>query len=174
MRVIAGEFRSRKLLSPEGFETRPTSDRLRQTLFNILGGEVEGCVFADLYAGSGAVGIEALSRGARLAFFVEKDKRAIEVIEENLANLKIAGRARVIRGHVVPNLEKVDAGIVFVDPPYTKEREYQAAMDVLEANPPGLTVVQHSVRLALAENFGPMRRVRVLKQGENALSFYRP
>ncbi|MEP6715029.1 MAG: 16S rRNA (guanine(966)-N(2))-methyltransferase RsmD [Terriglobia bacterium] len=173
MRVIAGEFRSRKLLTPEGHETRPTSDRLRETLFNILASEVEDCVFVDAYAGSGAVGIEALSRGARLAIFIEKDRRAVDVIERNIASLKLEARARVIRGPVLLNLENTNAGIVFLDPPYPKEREYQAALDVLETHPPGLVVVQHPARFALAENYGSLKRTRTLKQGENALSFFR-
>src|SRR5262249_51249679 len=98
MRVIAGEFRSRRLASVPGLDTRPTPDRLRETLFDILMHEIEGAVFVDAYAGTGAVGIEALSRGARLAVFLEKDKHAVEVIRENLAALKISGRARIIKG----------------------------------------------------------------------------
>jgi 16S rRNA (guanine966-N2)-methyltransferase len=174
MRVIAGEFRSRKLVSAPGLDTRPTSDRLRETLFNILGGEVEDAVFVDAYAGSGAVGIEALSRGARHAIFIEKHRDAIAAIQKNLSDLRAEARARVIRGAVALSLDNLNAGIVFIDPPYPKEREYQASLDVLGANPPPLVVVQHSARFALPEVFESMRRTRLVKQGDNALSFFRP
>lgn len=173
MRVIAGEFRSRKLIAPPGLETRPTSDRLRETLFNILGAEVEGAVFIDAYAGSGAVGIEALSRGARHAVFIEKEGQAVEAIQANLAALKIEAKARVIRGAAAVNLARIDGEIVFADPPYAQEREYQAVLDVLETKRPALTIIQHSTRFSLPEGCGSMHRVRLLKQGENALSFYR-
>ncbi len=173
MRVIAGEFRSRKIIPVPGFETRPTSDRLRETLFNILNPLLAGAVFVDGYAGTGAVGIEALSRGARHAVFIEKSKTALEVLQQNIAALKLEYRSRVIRGLVPMHLAGIPADIVFLDPPYESERDYLASMEALEPHPPALTVVQHSVRFALEDQYGPMRRTRLLKQGENALSFYK-
>jgi len=173
MRVIAGEFRSRRLISVEGLQTRPTSDRLRETLFNVLGARVEGCVFVDAYAGTGAVGIEALSRGARRAVFIEKDRKAVAIIRENLDLLKIGARARVIQGLAHLHLGELErADIVFLDPPYDKQREYSASLEVLQSRPPAVTVVQHSVRLVLDKEYGPLHCTRVLKQGDNALSFY--
>jgi 16S rRNA (guanine(966)-N(2))-methyltransferase RsmD len=175
MRVIAGEFRSRRLQSMPGEEVRPTPDRLRETLFNILGALTEGAVFVDAYAGTGAVGIEALSRGARQAVFIEKNRKAANLIQSNLASLGIENRARVIVGSAALYLgEALSADIVFLDPPYPKEREYPAALDALGAAPPGLVVVQHSKRLELAEEYGVLRRTRIVKQGDNALSFFRP
>jgi 16S rRNA (guanine966-N2)-methyltransferase len=174
VRVIAGEFRSRKLLSLTGLETRPTPDRLRQTLFNILGPAVEDAVFVDAYAGTGAVGIEALSRGARRAVFLEKDRRAVEVIQQNLSSLGLQARSRVIQGAAAAYLSSLDADVVFLDPPYPKKREYQAALEALGPKPPALTVVQHSVRFSLAEEYGPLRLTRTLKQGDNVLSFFCP
>ena len=174
MRVIAGAFRSRKLLSIPGLDTRPTSDRLRETLFNILSPDIEGKIFADAYAGTGSVGIEALSRVARHAIFIEKDRRAVETIQRNLASLGLQAKSRVIQGPVLHYLGNVEADIVFLDPPYPKEREYRAALEVLEEKPPALTVVQHSVRFSMSEQYGPLRRMRTLKQGDNALSFFRP
>ena len=177
MRVIAGEFRSRKILSMPGTEIRPTPDRLRETLFNILNPEIEGSIFVDAYAGTGAVGIEALSRGARHVIFIEKDRDAAELIRQNLATLRAESRARVIKGaailHLGPHLIGIDPDIVFLDPPYPKEREYQASFDVLETKPPSLVIAQHSIRFPLEETYGPLRRTRLLKQGDNALSFYR-
>jgi 16S rRNA (guanine966-N2)-methyltransferase len=174
MRIIAGEFRSRRLLSLPGDEIRPTPDRLRETLFNILRNEIEDAVFVDAYAGTGAVGIEALSRGARHAVFLEKNREAAALIHANLRALDIERRARVIQGSAALYLGTLDADIIFIDPPYPREHEYQAALDALEKKSPALTVVQHSVRHALAEEYGPLRRIRVLKHGDNALSFFRP
>jgi 16S rRNA (guanine(966)-N(2))-methyltransferase RsmD len=172
MRVIAGEFRSRRLKSIPGDATRPTPDRLRETLFDILALRMEGASFLDAYAGTGAVGIEALSRGARHATFLEKDRVAVETIRENLASLQVERRATVLKGAVVKMLATMSAEIVFLDPPYELEREYAAALELLGAAPPELVVVQHSVRLTLAERAGMLQRVRVVKQGDNALSFF--
>ncbi|HTA47484.1 MAG TPA: 16S rRNA (guanine(966)-N(2))-methyltransferase RsmD [Bryobacteraceae bacterium] len=173
MRVIGGEFRSRRLESMPGADVRPTSDRLRETLFNILSPAIAGAVFVDAYAGTGAVGIEALSRGARHAIFIEKRREAVNLIRANLATLKIESRARVIHGSASLYLDKLDADIVFLDPPYPKEREYQAALEALETKPPELVIVQHSARFALPEQQGPLQRTRIVKQGDNALSFFR-
>ena len=174
MRVIAGEFRSRRLKSIPGMETRPTPDRLRETLFSILALSIEGATFLDGYAGTGAVGIEALSRGARHVFFLERSRPAIETIRENLASLKAEARATVVPGMALLTLPRYPAGIVFLDPPYELEREYPAALDLLADRqaPPPLTVVQHSVRFALRDAYGKLRRSRLVKQGDNALSFY--
>ncbi len=172
MRVIGGEFRSRRLQSIPGTEVRPTSDKMRETLFNILSPAVEGAVFVDAYAGTGAVGIEALSRGARHAIFIEQNRDAANLIKSNRAALQAESRARVIHGSAALYLGKIDAGIVFIDPPYPKEHEYQAALDALEAKQPELVVVQHSVRFALPAAHGPFHRTRMVKQGENALSFF--
>lgn len=172
MRVIAGEFRSRRLKSIPGEATRPTPDRLRETLFDILQTRIEGATFLDAYAGTGAVGIEALSRGASHAFFMERNRAAVLAIRENLAALKIEPRATVVAGPVLLALPKYPAHIVFLDPPYDQEREYAAALEILAGNPPALAVVQHSVRFALAETYGALRRTRVVRQGDNALSFF--
>jgi len=172
MRVIAGEFRSRRLKSIPGLATRPTPDRLRETLFDILdaGGLLDGD-FIDAYAGTGAVGIEALSRGARHAYFLERGRAALDIIRENLASLHLQSRATVVPGAVLKTLAQYHAGIVFVDPPYDLEREYVAVLDVLAADPPALAIVQHSVHLELFPRRGPMQRTRLVKQGDNALSF---
>jgi 16S rRNA (guanine966-N2)-methyltransferase len=172
MRVIAGEFRSRRLKSLPGDATRPTPDRLRETLFDILAPRIEGVTFLDAYAGTGAVGIEALSRGARHAWFLERGRQALEAIRENLASLDLESRATVVAGPVLPTLPRYRADIVFLDPPYDHEREYTAALEALSEAPPPLLIVQHSIRQALPELQGALRRTRVVKQGDNALSFY--
>jgi len=172
MRVIAGEFRSRRLKSLPGAETRPTPDRLRETLFDILAPRIEGATFADAYAGTGAVGIEALSRGARHVYFLERNRAALGVIRENLAALELEPRATVAPGPVLLTLERHLAEILFLDPPYSQEREYGAALDLLGGSQAGLVIVQHSIRLVLADTYGALRRTRIVRQGDNALSFY--
>jgi len=172
MRVIAGEFRSRKLKSIPGVATRPTPDRLRETLFDILQTRMEGAVFVDAYAGTGAVGIEALSRGARHAFFLERNRAALEAIRENLAALHLESRATVLTGPVILTLARCQADLVFLDPPYDQEREYAAALELLAQTPPSLVIVQHAVRFPLEQEYSGLRRTRILKQGDNALSFY--
>ena len=173
MRVIAGEFRSRKLKSIPGMDTRPTPDRLRETLFNILQATIADATFVDAYAGTGAVGIEALSRGARHVWFIEKARTAVEAIRANLASLGLEGRATVVTAPVLLALERHPADIVFLDPPYELEREYGAALELLAERPPSLVVVQHSIRTRLEDAYGGLRRTRMVRQGDNALSFYR-
>ena len=160
-------------MSLPGLETRPTPDRLRETLFSILLNQIEGSVFVDAYAGTGAVGLEALSRGARHVVFIESNRQAVEVIRQNLESLKATGRARVVKGFAAACKKDMEgADIVFADPPYTKEREYEVFLEALSEVTPTLSIIQHSVRFNLGEQYCPISRTRVLKQGENALSFY--
>ncbi len=172
MRVIAGGLRSRKLKSVPGLDTRPTPDRLRESLFNVLAPRIQGALFVDAYAGTGAVGIEALSRGARRAIFIERSKAAITVLRENLLTLGLVPRSNVVTGKVALALPQYQADIVFLDPPYEQEREYAAALEAMTSNPPGLAIAQHSARFELAESYGPLHRIRVLRQGDNSLSFF--
>ncbi|HXP88155.1 MAG TPA: 16S rRNA (guanine(966)-N(2))-methyltransferase RsmD [Bryobacteraceae bacterium] len=172
MRVIGGEFRSRPLKSVPGLDTRPTPDRLREALFSVLAPRIEGAVFADLYAGTGAVGIEALSRGAARAIFIEQHRTAVGVIRENLKSLGVEARARVLCGRVTALLGNLDADIVFLDPPYRMESQYSSTLTALGAKPPAVAVVQHDVRLKLDEAYGPLHRARTLRQSDNVLSFY--
>lgn len=174
MRVIGGEFRSRLLKTLPGLETRPTPDRLRETLLNVLAPEIQDTVFLDAYAGTGAVGIEALSRGARHAIFVERARAAAGIIRENLRALGIEDRATVIHGKVTNHLAGHGADIVFLDPPYDRPREYAAALGSLAAESPRLVIAQHATRFALETNYGNLEKVRELRQGDNSLTFYRP
>lgn len=174
MRVIAGEFRSRRLKTMPGAALRPTPDRLREALFNVLAPHITGVTFLDAYAGCGAVGIEAISRGASRAIFIERHRPAAGIIEENLRGLGVADRAVVICGPARMHLPRVKAEIVFLDPPYDLEREYREALRILGDRPPLLAVVQHPVRLPLEDLYGSLQRVRQVKQGDNLLSFYEP
>ncbi len=172
MRVIAGEFRSRRLKTLPGDKTRPTPDRLRETLFDILAPRIEGAVFLDAYAGTGAVGIEALSRGAREAIFVERSRAAVDIIRQNLQALGLQTRAQVICGKATTVIERSTADFVFLDPPYELESEYSAALALAGAKPPALVIAQHAARLPLREEYGRLRRTREVRQGDNVLSFY--
>ena len=176
MRVIGGEFRSRRLKTPTGDIVRPTPDRLREALFNILAPRIEGTVFLDAYAGCGSVGIEAISRGASRAIFLEKSRPALRCLEQNLQMLDIGSRCEVHPGNAAPVITKFEAGVVFLDPPYPREVEYQICLESLGENPPPMVIVQHASKFTshLSEKYGSLKRVRILSQGDNSLSFYEP
>ena len=129
MRVIAGKARSLKLMTPPGMDTRPTTDRTKETLFNILQPEIGGARFLDLFSGSGAIGIEALSRGAAFAVFVEKDRAAAECIRKNLAFTKLGDNGQILRKDVGAALKSLEKGepfdLIFMDPPYGRGLERQ-------------------------------------------------
>lgn len=129
MRVIAGCARSLRLKTPEGMDTRPTTDRIKETLFNMLQPYLNDAVFVDLYSGSGGIGIEALSRGARHAYFVENNKNALTCITENLQFTKLADKATVFKQDVLSALSGIhekEVDVIFMDPPYDRGYERQA------------------------------------------------
>lgn len=136
MRVIAGTARSLRLKTPEGLETRPTADRIKETLFNMLMPYLSGAVFVDLFAGSGGIGIEAISRGARKAYFVENAQKALDCINENLAHTRFNEQAVVLKQDVFAALRgsiKDDADVIFMDPPYEQLYEKRALEILSEA-----------------------------------------
>ncbi len=182
MRIVAGQFRSRVLKSPGKLRLRPTSDRLRETLFSILGPSVEDSLFVDVYAGTGAVGIEALSRGAREVIFIEKHSGAAALIRANLERLGITGGAEVLAVDALRGLEvlasrHVLADFIFLDPPYKEAGEYERALDFLDGAhllaPAGRIIVEHGRRRELPERLMRLERSRLIEQGDAALSFYR-
>lgn len=123
MFIIAGQFRGQRLVSPKGEQTRPTSSRLREALFNICQHTIEGAHFLDLFAGSGAMGLEALSRGARSAAFIDSHRDAIQCIEKNIQQLKVQNQCQILRGEVFAMLKILDNqgkkfDIIYADPPY--------------------------------------------------------
>lgn len=131
MRVIAGTARSLPLKTPAGEGTRPTTDRIKETLFNMLQGYTGGCVFLDLFAGSGGIGIEAISRGGRKSYFIENNAEAVKCIQENLKFTKFEEKAVVIKQDVISGLNNIfekEVDIVFMDPPYGQDLERQALM----------------------------------------------
>jgi 16S rRNA (guanine(966)-N(2))-methyltransferase RsmD len=186
MRVIAGTYRSRILKSLKGLALRPTSDRLRETLFNVLGGNVAGSRFIDLFAGTGAVGIEALSRGAAEAVFVENHPPAAALIRRNLESLGIRTGATVLAADALRGLETLASRqnaksqgyeFVFLDPPYAAAKEYARVLEFLGSAdlvaPGGVVIAEHRRSVDLPEKIRKLHRFRVLRQGDAALSFYR-
>jgi 16S rRNA (guanine(966)-N(2))-methyltransferase RsmD len=184
MRIIAGTHRSRTLQAPPGLATRPTSDRLRETLFNVLAPRIEGARLLDLYAGSGAVGIEALSRGAAGVEFVERAPAALAVLRANLAKLGLTAGFRIHSGSVGPVLRRMKPGagatidVVFLDPPYDAAVEYSATLEMLGGGVAGLlapgavVIAEHRKKERLEDKYGKLERARLLEQGDAALSFY--
>jgi 16S rRNA (guanine966-N2)-methyltransferase len=183
MRVIAGTYRSRPLVAPPGLSTRPTSDRLRETLFNVLAPRIQGAAFLDLYAGSGAIGIEALSRGAASVTFVERAAPALKVLRANLESLSLTQGFRINSGSVVAYLRGRPSGaaefdIVFLDPPYEAADEYATVLNLLGGEaaaylaPGSVVIAEHRKKEKLGASYGSLERTRLLEQGDAALSFY--
>lgn len=182
MRVIAGKFKSRRLGTLRGMSLRPTSDRLRETLFDILGHTVQEAVFVDLFAGTGAIGIEAVSRGANQVVFVEKHTPAVDLIRKNLKSLGIAAEAEILPLDALHGLERivsqnVRVDFIFLDPPYVHADEYERVLgfigsgEILSAA--GTVIAEHTKKLELPLFAETLERTRVVVQGDSALSFYR-
>jgi|HubBroStandDraft_2_1064218.scaffolds.fasta_scaffold149141_2 16S rRNA (guanine966-N2)-methyltransferase len=183
MRIIAGTYRSRPMQAPAGLATRPTSDRLRETLFNVLTPRIQGAAFLDLYAGSGAVGIEALSRGAEHVVFVERAPTALKVLRANLVRLGLTDGFSLQTGSVGTYLRRMQTelkqfDLVFLDPPYDAAEEYAATLGLLGGAAENLlstgtvVIAEHRRKERLEENYGSLARTRLLEQGDAALSFY--
>ncbi|MCU1291342.1 MAG: putative methyltransferase [Bryobacterales bacterium] len=153
-------------------DVRPTPDRMRETLFNILGTRVEDSIFLDAYAGTGAVGIEALSRGAKSAILIERRADALAVLRGNLRTLGIGDEARVLRGTALDLLPDLRCDIAFIDPPYEMTKEYRDSLPGLDASGCQLAIAQHLSKLTLEDVYGPFRKTRIVKQGDNSLSFF--
>jgi 16S rRNA (guanine(966)-N(2))-methyltransferase RsmD len=174
------------LVAPPGLATRPTSDRLRETLFNVLTPRIEGAAFLDLYAGSGAVGMEALSRGAASVDFVEKAPAALKVLRGNLERLGLTVGFRVHAAAVAAFLRRVASSapkpgryeVVFLDPPWDAASEYAATLRLLGSSAAvlladgALVIAEHRRKEHLEDRYGSLARTRLLEQGDAALSFY--
>lgn len=182
MRIISGIYRGLRLRTLKGGNLRPTSDQLRETLFDVLGPRVEGSVFLDAYAGTGAVGLEALSRGAREVVFIEHHRPAVELIRKNLAALGIDSGYHLIARQTLTALERLaEEGehfdTVFLDPPYDEIREYHHVLRQLGRSPlllpASVVVAEHSRHCLLEDLYGNLARTRLLRHGDAQLSFYR-
>jgi 16S rRNA (guanine966-N2)-methyltransferase len=185
MRIVAGKYRSRILRSLKGNALRPTSDRLRETLFNVLGPNVSGSRFLDIFAGTGAVGIEAISRGATEAVFIENHAPAATLIRRNLASLEIQNGAQILLFDALRALEKLAVrhnptdppfDFAFVDPPYAEKDQYDRVLGFLGSAPflsaGSLVIVEHRRTFELPQRIGRLLQTRILRQGDAALSFF--
>jgi len=180
MRVIAGTLKGRKLDTPTWEGIRPTSDKLRETLFNVVAQRVPGARVLDGYAGTGAIGIEALSRGASHVTFVDDDVRSVKLVERNLARCGVSDRYVIIRARLggetpaqLPGLPTGSFDLAVLDPPYD-EQQLTASIAAIEplVAPGGLLVLEHARKRSSPESAGKLSRTRVLNSGDSALSFY--
>jgi len=181
MRVVAGTLKGRRLKAPTWDGLRPTSDKLRETLFNILAPRIAGTRVLDGYAGTGAIGIEALSRGAASVTFVESDRRAHTLIAENLAHCGVESGYAIIRATVARAIDQLGAAafgpwepfdIVWLDPPYDEQPDAVIAAAGVLVAPGGLLVLEGARRRPAPETAGCLVRVRQVTSGDSTLSFY--
>ena len=181
MRIGAGSYRGRVLRTPKGEATRPTSGMVRESLFNMLAHEVPDARVLDLYAGCGSVGLEALSRGAAEATFVEKARPALVCLRENIAALQLTEQATVLPVTVERALAQLATGdpfdLIFLDPPFADAAAYQLVLNQVDATrllaAEGILIAQHDARLELPDQVGSLARIRLQRIGDNALSLYR-
>ena len=181
MRIIGGTLRGHTLRTPRSLKIRPTTDQLRQSLFDVLGKNIMGSFFLDTYAGSGAVGIEAWSRGVEKIVLVESSRAALQVIRANINDLKLVAKVRVISLNVSQSLkqlakEKLRFDTIFLDPPYEKVEEYTWTLNALGRlellKPFGWVIAEHSKRLRLETRYGNLLQKKQLRRGDSQLSFY--
>lgn len=182
MRIISGLNRGQRIQTLKGMNLRPTSDQMRETLFDVLGPSVSESRFLDAYAGSGAVGLEALSRGASEVIFVEHHRRAMEMIRKNLAALKIGAGFRLINSKVLTAIESLDEegkpfDFVYLDPPYSEASEYHHVLRQLGRSrlllPTSLVIAEHSRHFILEDHYNRLERTRNIRHGDAQLTFFR-
>jgi len=182
MRIIAGTYRGLRLRTLKGGNLRPTTDQLRETLFDVLGPRIQGATLLDAYAGTGAVGMEALSRGARDVVFIEHHRAASQMIRQNLAALNIDSGYALLTCAVITGLERLERDgerfdVIFLDPPYEEIREYHHTLRQIARGPllkpSAMVIAEHSRHVELEENYLTLHRTRLLRHGDARLGFYR-
>ncbi len=177
MRVTGGIGRGRRLKVPSGSRVRPTSDKVKQALFNILGDRVTDAAFLDLYAGAGGIGIEALSRGAGRVVFVDSSRSSLAVIKQNIGRTGLGGRAQVVPAKAEAFVRKSSESydIVFLDPPYAEE--LQPLLELVAGSgivkPDGVVVAEHFKKQPSPERAGPLTLYREARYGDTVLAFYK-
>lgn len=180
MRVIAGYARKRRLKVPPGRDVRPTADRVKEALFNMLAERIDGCTFLDLFAGTGSIGIEALSRGAHRAVFIEKDARVMKVLRDNLTLTGLGIRAETILGEVETGIKRLGSGgrqfeLVFLDPPYSQGHAQATLAELVKHNiieSSGLVVVETGCKELMPAQVDILKLCRQVRYGDTLLSFY--
>jgi 16S rRNA (guanine966-N2)-methyltransferase len=180
MRVISGKYRGRRLKGPDGIELRPTGDRLKESLFNILRPNIAGAIILDAFGGTGAIGIEALSRGAQEAVFIESSAAGCRLIRKNLELCRIQTGYRILQQDIFTSMrslarEGFKANIVFLDPPYDW-KPYGDLLKIIFGRDlllhPSYIVIEHHRKASLPESGDGYRRYRIVRQGDHCLSFY--
>jgi 16S rRNA (guanine(966)-N(2))-methyltransferase RsmD len=177
MRIIAGILRGRKLFQPRGVDLRPTTDKVKEALFNILSPHLPGAVFLDLYAGSGSIGIEAISRGARHVVFVEKNKQNVLLIQKNLSQFDLTAKVTTFHGTALDFLKtnKESFNLIYIDPPY-EENDLSERLQTLGGSDTiaqqGVVVIEHFHKRDLPPSFEKLELFRRTRYGGTALSFY--
>ncbi len=181
MRVISGERKGMPLKAVNGMTTRPTTDKVKESLFNIIGPYFDGGIVLDLFAGSGGLGIESLSRGMDKAIFIEKDGRAFQNLKENITKCRYEDRSEAYRNDATRALKilikkEVQADLIFLDPPYKKHQYYEMVNDIVSngvISKEGTIVCEHDTELDLPVAFLNFHKVREEKYGNTIISFYR-
>ena len=181
MRVITGSARGHSLKAPKGDNTRPTSDKVKESLFNIIGYIDEEDTVLDLFSGSGSVGIEFLSRGAQVCYFIDEDANSIQVIKDNLEKTKLIDKAfieknKVGRGINMLSNKRLMFDYIFLDPPYNKDLVVQTFLTISTANilkQDGIVIVEHETKLELSDELSGLFKFDSRKYGDTSISFYR-
>lgn len=179
MRIITGSAKGTKLKTPRGLDTRPTGDRVKESVFNILGEKLVGAKVLDLFAGTGNLGLEALSRGADSALFIDRSSTSINLVRENIGLTKLADKAEVLKGDSLTVLErlmnrKLQFDLIFCDPPYNKGLVQLVLAKIDQGtllSSHGVVVVEHSKHDPLNEDFSQLKVNRTEKYGETLVSF---
>lgn len=180
MRVITGSAKGRKLLSPQGERVRPTTDRIKEALFNIIGENIKNSILIDCFAGTGNIGVEALSRGAKKCYFIDNDFKSIEIIHNNLELTNLKKNAIIMNSNVSNALKKIEikkekVDFVFLDPPYLQEyinptMKSLSENNILKQN--NWIIIEHSKKEHLEEQYGKIKCFRQQVYGNTSLSFY--
>lgn len=181
MRVITGSARGHNLKAPRGENTRPTSDRIKESLFSIIGFIDQDIKVLDLFSGSGSIGIEFLSRGAKLAYFVDSDSESIKIIQDNLEKTKLAEKSLVYKSSVGKAIKKIgnnyiEFDYIFLDPPYNKELVMETLKSIKDENllkNNGIIIIEHETKLELPETVFNLEKADYRKYGDTSISFYR-
>lgn len=181
MRIIAGKARGLKLITPKNLEIRPTSDRIKESVFNIIQSSIYDSIIVDIFAGTGNLGIEALSRNAKKVYFIDRNKDSIEIIEQNLAKANFTSQAEVICGDAITGINRliekdVQADVIFMDPPYKKGLGVMALEHIANKkllNSSGIIVVEHDKIENMPEETGVIILFRRKDYGNTSVSFYK-
>ncbi len=180
MRVISGDLKGRRLINPEGTMVRPTGSRVKEALFSIIGADITGSTFVDCFCGTGNVGIEAVSRGAAHAYFIERNPRVVEILKRNLKNLGLTESVSIMTLDALKGIKAlgklgVSADIVFLDPPYRYGRTAEIIFSLLEHGvvaPGGVVIWQHSTKTVPAPSYGDLTADTTRIYGDTGITFF--